>query len=341
MELPTFKRLHGDDDYVRPGKRRAIEEEEGVPFTELLPQELLLQIFRYYFEGRQFSAKSVMLTSRSFYELAVTTISEMRHITFFDSENPAEKVFRERCRNLLSLDCCCLEDLTYGELAPLIANNPGLLDIDLSYCYDLSPEIISTIADNCPDLVSIKYSHREQDEIETEHHLIRLFQRCSSLKSIKFDDMFISDDAILILAENCRGLERINLVNPEIVTDEGIIALSRNCPDLQSVQIYSSDIGDESLNALADNCKKLRCLGISKSYITDVGVSYCYFHCPVLEKISFMENDSLTNFVFFLMDRCASLRALTFDGCEGLIHNWYERLPERYEILDPADTLVD
>ena len=87
----------------------------------------------------------------------------------------------------------------------------------------------------------------------TDHIISILFSHCPHLTSVVIP--ILSDGPILALANSCKLLEELDVVDGSTITDAGLTILSRNCPRLSKVALGSSSLlSDTSIEILIKAC---------------------------------------------------------------------------------------
>jgi len=83
-----------------------------------------------------------------------------------------------------------------------------------------------------------------------------------------------TDDDVKELARNCKGLHLTNTKLPDTVTDIGYKELAKNCaPDLSNIDLSGNrQIGDETVQEIAQCCKNLSAIYLRDTKVTDDGV---------------------------------------------------------------------
>lgn len=141
------------------------------------------------------------------------------------------------------------------------------------YCHDLRALDLSNstqLTDTSIDALARGCNHLEKLNISgcskvTDSALIFLAAKCNRLRHLNLCGCCpaASDRALLALAQNCCGLQSLNLGWCDRVTDVGVTGLAQGCPEMRAVDLCGCVlITDKSVVALAENCPRLRSLGL-------------------------------------------------------------------------------
>lgn len=73
---------------------------------------------------------------------------------------------------------------------------------------------------------------------------------------------------------------------PTYLTNGAIFALAENCPGVQDLDFSATEISDEGVRAIAEDCLELRVIRLEGcDYITDAGLSALVAQCPKLRSV--------------------------------------------------------
>ncbi|KAI9593426.1 hypothetical protein BDF19DRAFT_448713 [Syncephalis fuscata] len=88
----------------------------------------------------------------------------------------------------------------------------------------------------------------------------------SSLRQLSVANCYITDIAVIAIAQWCPQLIKLDLTDTE-VTDDGIIELAKGCQSLQWLSLQSCEmITDEAVATLRESCPQLRWLDLEGCY---------------------------------------------------------------------------
>lgn len=138
---------------------------------------------------------------------------------------------------------------------------PLLATLDLSRCY-MPDDLVQSIADHCPALVTLKL----QGCIKlTNQGVLTLSRGCHSLTSLNLTRCEkLADVAVTALVQGCPNLTSLDLKKVHKLTDTGTRALA-GCSNLTSLDLDGcSKITDATLGALSQGCRALTTLHVGK-----------------------------------------------------------------------------
>jgi hypothetical protein len=162
------------------------------------------------------------------------------------------------------------EDLEMPEDEALSQLENNTLDLGIWVAWDITDDILITIAENCAELTSINLGFC--DNI-TNAGVMGVAENCAGLTTISLCACWImTDAAVTALAENCAGLTMLNLWGCESITDTAIIALAENCAGLTDINLGECyNITDAAIIALAENCKYLKKINYVSTKVSATG----------------------------------------------------------------------
>jgi len=87
---------------------------------------------------------------------------------------------------------------------------------------------------------------------------VRLGELSKNLSTLDFGDCYaISDDQVVQIAKLVPGLESINLSNCYLITDDTLTGFSKHSPHLRTLDLSRTQITDEGVRVLSENCTKV------------------------------------------------------------------------------------
>ncbi|XP_076906265.1 EIN3-binding F-box protein 2-like [Bidens hawaiensis] len=221
---PPCKRQRISDSYI------LFLEEEKKPSIEILPDEILYEIFRRLPCGQARSA-SACVSNRWLTVLSNVKSSEMVHASSDDIEMVQENDgFLTRC-----LDGKKATDRRLQSVAVGTSTRGGLR----------------------------KLSVRGSNKV-TKLGFVAIARGCPSLKVLSLWNVpSVGDESLVEISKECHLLERLDLSYCHSISNKGILAIAQNCPNLSSLTIEScKNIGNESLQAVARYCPNLQSITI-------------------------------------------------------------------------------
>ncbi len=165
----------------------------------------------------------------------------------------------QNSQNFTSVNLTC-DQVNNGVFTELAAQ-PGLTSLTLYYTFG---EADYAILAGCRNLESFTPSKQI-----TEEALISIIQANPNLKHLNLEQCeagIVTDRVLQAIAENCKGLESINLYRCT-VTDAGIRPLLQNCLSLVSIEDSSGTISSEVILELKNlkDFKEIKFIGVKLS----------------------------------------------------------------------------
>jgi F-box and leucine-rich repeat protein 2/20 len=157
----------------------------------------------------------------------------------------------------------------------------GLIAIDLGECKKLTGAGVEALAKCCPYLKTIdlidcpnvtdnglialgQYCHRLTDlairnKIVTDRGIIALVQGCHELQVLSFTGSTLcADNTLFEIAQHCRGLKKIAIMDSKCVSIIGVSALARSCARLEIVELRKCALMRNSAWALEREFEPLK-----------------------------------------------------------------------------------
>ncbi|KAL3840061.1 hypothetical protein ACJIZ3_024652 [Penstemon smallii] len=136
---------------------------------------------------------------------------------------------------------------------------------------------------------------------------------------LRQDTPQLQDDAVEIIAKNCRDLQELDLSKSFKLTDRSLYALARGCPNLVKLNISGcTAFSDTALGYLTGFCRKLKFInlcGCVKS-ATDRALKAIGYNCNQLQSLNLGWCDHVGDEgVKSLAYGCPDLRGLDLCGC--------------------------
>ncbi|KAL8223422.1 hypothetical protein R6Q57_018897 [Mikania cordata] len=288
--MPTLVNYRGDDDYLTGGslcskdsnrllsvygppcKSQRISdsyilffEEEKKPSIEILPDEILYEIFRRLPCGQARSA-SACVSNRWLTVLSNVRASEMVHGSSSDIEMVQENDgFLTRCLDGKKATNCRLQSVAVGTSA-----RGGLGKLSVRGSNKVTKLGFTAIARGCPSL------------------------KVLSLWNVPS----IGDESLIEISKECHLLEKLDLSHCHLISNKGIAAIAQNCPNLSSLTIEScKNIGNESLQAVARCCPNLQSITIKDCpNVGDQGVATLLSSLSLVLKKVKLQSLNITDF---------------------------------------------
>ncbi|XP_044275981.1 F-box/LRR-repeat protein 15 [Varanus komodoensis] len=155
----------------------------------------------------------------------------------------------------------CSDWLSDQDLLPVIAQNPGLQQIELSGCAQLSRHVLVAISLSCPGLRQLSLAHCEWVDGLS---LRSLADHCRELESLDLTACRqLKDEAICYLVQKCHRLKSLSLAVNANVGDAAVEEIAKACPELEHLDLTGClRVKNHSIRTLAEYCPKLRALKV-------------------------------------------------------------------------------
>ena len=153
-------------------------------------------------------------------------------------------------------------------------------------------DLLLSLSQHCPRLRHLKIDWEvdpgnTDESVVTEAALIRLFQGCPDLRTIRSLPATATDVSLHALATHCINLGAISVWHNNHITDAGLCDLFRTCNNLSAVRIERCPgITDQAVFALAQHCPMVVALRIGGPRLTDTSLLYIATHCRKLQELS-------------------------------------------------------
>ncbi|KAJ7553334.1 hypothetical protein O6H91_06G093900 [Diphasiastrum complanatum] len=214
---------------------------------------------------------------------------------------------------LLTINLSKIGGFSDAGLAYLARDCPSILDIDLSYCSNLSDLGIIALA-QLSNLQSLKLVGCHSI---TDAGLGCLAAGCKNLCALNLKGCLgITDAGIAFIAANCKLLHTLDLSYTE-VTEKGLasITILDSLKDLNLVACNNVD--DNGLEYLRSGCKTLLRLDVSRCRnVSDVGITALADGPMALQQLTLSYCSPITDEVLATFQKFYSLQSIKLDGCE-------------------------
>ncbi|XP_067124476.1 F-box/LRR-repeat protein 20-like [Centruroides vittatus] len=335
--------MQNGSEFTNSSLQKCDSEEESEPMFATtfddLPNELQLKIFSYLTTAEV--CRYVAPVCREWREKAkdpvlwkVIVLKDV-HVDYLDRFcRILTRATMLKCLTLRALSCP-LQDFARCSLS-----FPLLTHLDLGFCNDVNPQIISVFVSNCR-LISVL---NVEGCLGINQAAVNIISTLKYLRSLNLSHCtFLSNPAIVRLAENCPRLQELNVDGITTITDSAICLLCENLQDsLQHIELDGEELTDKSYKCIGQ-CRNLIKLGISfAEMITDRSLMYLkklsklrylklrrgthltapalkdIFVGPELKYLTFLEFDSLMiedDGIKSMTECCTELRYLGLQWC--------------------------
>ncbi|KAL8234948.1 hypothetical protein R6Q59_021048 [Mikania micrantha] len=294
--MPALVNYRGDDDYHTggslfskdstrllsiygsPSKRQRIRdsyslllEEEQKPSIEVLPDEILYEIFRRVPSGQARSALACV-SNRWLMVMSNVRNSEIVHEPANDVEMVQENDgFLTRCLEGKKATDCRLQSVAVGTSA-----HGGLGKLSVRGSNKVTKLGFTAIARGCPSLKVLSLWNVPSVGDES---LIEISKECHLLEKLDISHCpSISNKGVSAIAQSCPKLSSLTLESCKNIGNEGLQAIARGCPNLQSIAIKDCpNVGDQGVATLLSSLSsvlkkvKLQALNITNFSLAVIG----------------------------------------------------------------------
>jgi hypothetical protein len=211
----------------------------------------------------------------------------------------------------LSLSWCRgLNDDAFGKI---IKRSPNLKTIDISLCTNISSLMLSELS-KCKKLQAVMAFKCPQ---LTDAGFLDLFKSLPELTIVNLSESHITDAAVIELAHTANRLRIIVLAGCKAITSHSLVELAQNCPCLENVNLSSTAVDDEGVDALVSHCGGLVSLTlIGCKQITTESVLSIAQNTRVLQQIYLSYCHTITEEgLLQLMQKCTYLQTVELSSC--------------------------
>ena len=131
--------------------------------------------------------------------------------------------------------------------------------------------------------------------------------------------VLISDTGLSAIAQNCPKVTSISLSCSANVTSIGLLNLTRGLPHLSYISIANCRwLTNADLVAVGQNCNCLRTINLSGTDIGDEGVIGIANNCPLLSSINLDHDLRITKVsLIALVEKCPEMKEINLCKIEG------------------------
>nr|XP_006813346.1 PREDICTED: uncharacterized protein LOC102802577 [Saccoglossus kowalevskii] len=161
-----------------------------------------------------------------------------------------------KCPKLECLDIGGVNFLSDAGLAPVLVNHESNLNSLYLAEVNITDKTLHTIAQFLgSQLINLDISWCED---VTDSGLLSIAKSCTSLASLKMRKCPASDIALITISENCPNIKQISLSGADKITNAGITVMAKSLSWLVFVDIsWNSNLTDASISALFSSCSNL------------------------------------------------------------------------------------
>jgi F-box/leucine-rich repeat protein 2/20 len=190
---------------------------------------------------------------------------------------------------------------------------PGLLEVNATYCGNVTDMSLAALVRGCPKLEPNKIGARAKGL----QFLTAVGELRPNLKAINLTYCAsVTDEGLRGLAVGCHQLVDINLSHCKEVTDAGMLALASGCPAIETARLARCwRVGDAGVTALLRGCPAIATWDLQATSISDRALA-AIAECGVAETVNIGCCRNVTEEGLGVMVAlCEPLRAFNVAGC--------------------------
>ena len=254
-----------------------------------------------------------------------------------DVDISGHKILPEAISMLPKLRALCTQsskDMCEDSLVALADGCPLLQSADLSLCYNLNVAGVSALGRGCHQLRSICLrgscgSYWIDTPLNMDAGISVLAEGCPDLRQI-YLPRGVTHYAVTSLIFFCPKLQFISFGDSDWLADESLVALSSGSTELQvfeytvqcqfhrgrKVYAAASEITDEGISALVQNCRGLLRIHLGNSILNGTGFKFarCRLQILNMESAPQLTDSGLSD----IAHGCPDLHTVVFGLCEHL-----------------------
>eukprot|EP01102_Stenamoeba_stenopodia_P013095 TRINITY_DN4198_c0_g1_i1.p1 TRINITY_DN4198_c0_g1~~TRINITY_DN4198_c0_g1_i1.p1 ORF type:complete len:664 (+),score=87.88 TRINITY_DN4198_c0_g1_i1:70-2061(+) len=198
--------------------------------------------------------------------------------------------------------------LTSGGVEELIARSPDLMKFTAAKCPELESGVIRQLAMSCKNLQCLCIS----DIPALDQDFIELSKRCNKLSVIAIGGLTSLSSHAFRHLSNCKYLTTLSAPSTNI-DDESLIALSENCRVLQTLYLNGCvKFTDKGFMSITKNCSYLQNVSVSKCTSLSANGFTSLSECRALKGLEAIGNPTLSNASLIqIMQNCKGLQSLS------------------------------
>jgi len=239
----------------------------------------------------------------------------------------------------LSLENTAVSDVALFSISTILGSQ--LEWLSLKRCKGVSEAGLATLAEHCPELVSLNLGSCSG---VNDMSVVGLFDSCRKITSLVLNDAKITDRSLRAVGEYLGdSLTELALHRCDNITNAGLDALSRGCPQLVLLSLsMCNHISDYGIKQIAQRCTFLQKLRLDGTRISNSAVRSCCEHLKRLRQLHLHKCWSVSGAVLveFTDDRLPFLKVveiLRHKVEETQIHNFTRQMrPEVALVLHDA-----
>lgn len=220
-----------------------------------MKDEELLELLPYCSRLRALDlGMSYDLTSNSL-KAIIKHCPHLRRLCIKENKNIGDsdyEMLAKEMPELVSLNISRNEHLT--DAAPIaFTSTRDMVDLDVSYT-NVTFAVVESLSLRCSKLSTIRFSPKSFSDIPVELSNAPwevLFSKCGPLQDAYLDNVGLTENALIALADRSPGLEKLCVSSNDSLTDNSLTVVASRCLSLRELQMTSCHkITDRTIDAL-------------------------------------------------------------------------------------------
>jgi hypothetical protein len=191
--------------------------------------------------------------------------------------------------------------------------------INMCGCFQLTTKAHIYLTSKFTQLNSIQFCCFKGKIIDKDLKIV--FKNCLYLEKLVIKECdVVTNDSIIVLADNCSTLRYLELTFGHLITDVSLCHLVIKNKNLQQLLLHECNITDHFLMILAQNCIFIKKLFLDCCYqITNVGVVYIAESLRNLTTLSITGSEKISDISIMMLARnCSHLRNVNLSGIKKI-----------------------
>jgi hypothetical protein len=190
-------------------------------------------------------------------------------------------------------------------------------------------ETYELIATKCPKLTSYA-----ADVLTMKlSDLNRLLIGCINLTEINLSKPWnLDDEAVLLIAEKLNTqLRGITIDDSSTITDRSLVVLAQRCTLLRRLDLYNiKKMTDQTARAIAYHCHQLEDLALARpgGDVNDSGICLIAALCRLLRRVDISDTNVTAYGLTALLKSCPRLKDLNINGCDKIKTEGLHNIPK-------------
>ncbi|PWA83343.1 F-box domain, Leucine-rich repeat domain, L domain-like protein [Artemisia annua] len=214
------------------------------------------------------------------------------------------------------------------------AISSGLTNFSFSWCKNNMNNLVLSVA---PKFKNLRRLVLRQDKPQLVDNAVEVIaNNCHGLEDLDLSKSFkLSDRSLYALAHGCPNLTKLNISGCSSFSDTAVAYLSSHCRKLKVLNLCGcvKAASDNALKAIGYNCRELQSVNLGWcEEVGDAGVMSLAYGCPDLRSLDLCGCVLITDdSVVALANNCLHLRSLGLYFCQNITDRAIYALAHRNE----------